>query len=387
MFYRNKLLKALLSPFMMHMSDDTGGGGSADSSGFDMSGAVDAIGDGLGFGSESNDESNESSADADPTGDEPAGGAGTGADDGAGKPGDEKPEASPEGKAPGSAPNAGGATPPAGQSGVAPRTWRPEAAAEWEKLPESVKQEVAKREEDMFRGLEGYKQKAGVGDAFVESIKDYLPALKQAGADPYALTREFMQAHLTFAGQDMGAKQALLNQMISHYGLEPLIQDPELAPAVDPQVKLLQQTVARLESQLSGTQNTLRQENEQRAAAHRQQFIAEVEAFAKDPANIYYADVEHLMPGLIQSGTAKNLREAYDQAVRLNPVTAEKEFARRTTEAVAKSAAEARAKAEAAAKAAGANVRTRAKNASGTAPLGSIDDTLNEAFAKMSVKA
>ena len=45
----------------------------------------------------------------------------------------------------------------------APKTWRPEAAAKFATLPPEVQQEVLKREEDIFKGLEGYKADASIG--------------------------------------------------------------------------------------------------------------------------------------------------------------------------------------------------------------------------------
>lgn len=385
----SKLLKILLAPFMLYVGEETGGGGGTDagagSGGFDMASAVSDIGAGLGFSSESNDDTTNTDPNAAGAGDDVDPTPRTGDDAAATPSGDAKPETPPADKPAGSDADAGKPADGAGPAGVAPRTWRAEAAAEWDKLPAAVKAEVAKREEDMFRGLEGYKVQASHGKAFVDAIGKHLPTLKAAGADPFALAGEFMDAHVTLATGSPEAKAALIRQMDTQYGLNlaGMFQDPDFAPAVDPQVKHLQDKLARLESQLSGTQSQVRQETERQQQAMLAELSREVDAFSKDPANIYYAEVEHMIPAILASGMVKGLKAAYDHAVMMNPATQAKELSRRTTEAAAKSAAEAKAKAEAAAKAAAANVRTKAKPASAAAPLGSIDDTLNQAYAKL----
>jgi glycerol-3-phosphate cytidylyltransferase-like family protein len=385
--FQSKLLKILLAPFMMHIGEETGGGGAADAGGFDMAGAVDSISEGLGFGTETSDDNSDpdlglggdGAADAGTSGDVPSGEVG---DKGSKA---DAPNTSAATTPPGQSPDAQKPADGTGQAVMAPRTWRPEAAAEWEKLPEAVKAEVAKREEDMFRGLETYKQDAGVGKAFVDAIRPHLATLKQVGADPFALAGEFMNAHLTFATGTQAQKQELLQKVIQDYGIDTSVfQDPDFAPALDPQVKALRDELAAVKSQLSGHQSETRQMQERQRVEILSKFQAEVDAFAANAANIYYKEVEHLIPQIISSGLAKDLQSAYDHAIMANPVTRDKEVARRTTEAATKAAAEAKAKAEAAARAAGANVKLKPKSASAATPLGSIDDTLNEAYAKLS---
>lgn len=388
MYFRNKLLKALLAPFLFHVDDASGGGG------FDMSSAVDSVAEGLGLGLEekSNDGGN---ADAGTGGGDAAGstggdadtGGGTGDDDQSGGEGDKKPPEASTGDAKGQTPDASGK--PAGTPApvVAPRTWRPEAAAAWETLPQAVKDEVLKREEDMFRGLEGYKEAAAKGKAFGDVFAPFAQILQQAGADQVALTKEFLNAHMTFTMGAPAQKQALLDKILDGYDLRgfvaPTTADPN-APFVAPEVQALQKDLKAVQSQLADQRAAAQREAQSQQAQIRAKMEAEVAAFEADPANIHFKDVMGMIPQLLQSGLAKGLKDAYEQAVMLNPLTREKELARRTAEASAKAEQEAKAKAEAARAAAAANVRTKAKQASGTAPLGSIDDTLKAAYARMS---
>lgn len=109
----------------------------------------------------------------------------------------------------------------------------------------------------------------------------------------------------------------------------------------------------------------------------------EIETFAADPANPHFEEVSNDMVTLLQGGVCKTLPEAYEKAVWANPVTRAKEIARQQAEATRKAQETEAAKVAAARKATAANVRTSAKSGSATAPLGSIDDTLNETLAKI----
>jgi hypothetical protein len=114
---------------------------------------------------------------------------------------------------------------------------------------------------------------------------------------------------------------------------------------------------------------------------------ADVDKFAADPANIYFAEVANDVATLIEKGVATSLKDAYEKAIWANPVTRTKELARTTAEAATKAASEAAAKVVAARKATGANVQTRAKSGSATTPAGSLDDTLSNALADIRSRA
>jgi hypothetical protein len=65
-------------------------------------------------------------------------------------------------------------TDPTASALQAPKTWRPEAAAKFSALPPEVQQEVLKREEDIFKGLEAYKADAGIGKAVKSVLQPYM---------------------------------------------------------------------------------------------------------------------------------------------------------------------------------------------------------------------
>lgn len=347
--FKNKLLVMLLKPFMMYADGEDGGG--AD---FDMAAASSAVSEGL-FGAEPAEEV------VDPPAEEAV----------VVPPVEVKPEVVAE-------------TPPTDPAVVpavkeVPKTWRPEAASEWAKLPPVIQEEVLKREADIFRGIEALKPDANLGKAFQTALQPFDQFLRQTKADPVRLTQDLISAHTTLSIGSPEQKLAVLQRISAAYGVPLIPPDPNAEPPyIDPQVKALQDQLKAVQSQLSGTAEEQRKAAEAEQTRVRSQLMAEIETFAKDPANKHYATVEGEMSRILSSGMATTLKDAYDQAVWLNPTARAAEQARITAESAQKQREEALAKAEAAKKAAAANVRTSAKQASGTTLLGSIDDTLKE---------
>lgn len=258
----------------------------------------------------------------------------------------------------------------------APKTWRPEAAAKFASLPPEVQQEVLKREEDIFRGLEAYKADASIGKALKSVVQPYMQVFQAQGIDPLQQVSGLMRAHVALSTGTPEQKQQFFQHLAKEYGVE-LGMEP---PYIDPQVAGLQKQLAELQSRLNSRE-------QQEIAEARSKLQAEIDAFASDPAHQYFDEVANDIAGLLRSGAAKSLQEAYEKAVWANPITRAKEQARLTAEAEAKAKAEAAEKAKQARKAIGANVKSSAKVASGTAPLGSIDDTLSAALAAIKSRA
>ena len=276
----------------------------------------------------------------------------------------------------GTPPTKEGEPAPAATGLQAPKTWRPEAAAKFATLPPEVQQEVLKREEDIFKGLEGYKADASIGKALKGVVQPYMHIFQAQGVDPIQQVSGLMRAHVALATGTPEQKQQFFQHLAKEY-------DVDLggeAPYVDPQVAGLQKQLSDLQSRLNG-----REQHEANEA--RSKLQAEIDSFASDPAHQYFDEVANDIAGLLRSGAAKDLKDAYDKAIWANPITRAKEQARLTAEAEAKAKAEAAERAKQARMATGANVKSSAKAASGTAPLGSIDDTLNAALANIKSRA
>lgn len=256
-----------------------------------------------------------------------------------------------------------------------PKTWRPAAAAKFSSMDPEVQAEVLKREEDMHRGLEGYKVDANFGKTVKQVLDPYLPVLRQHNIDPVAQIDGLMQAHQTLALGSPEQKAQLFQKLATDYGVD--LKSLSSEPAwVDPEVVRLRKEMADVKSTLSAGESA-----RQKALVDQQR--ASIEAFAADPANVHFNTVLSDMTDLVQKGQATTLKDAYEKAVWLNPTSRAAEMTRQQAESSAKAQAEADAKAAAAKASTAANVRTRAKGGSATAPLGSMDDTMQATLDKI----
>lgn len=269
-----------------------------------------------------------------------------------------------------------GTAPPTAAALQPPKTWRPEAAAKFATLPPEVQQEVLKREEDIFKGLESYKADASIGKALKGVVQPYMQVFQSQGIDPMQQVSGLMRAHVALATGTPEQKQQFFQHLAKEYGVDLDVE----APYVDPQVVGLQKQLSDLQSRLNGRE-------QQEADKARTALQAEIDTFASDPAHQYFDEVANDIAGLLRSGAAKDLKDAYDKAIWANPITRAKEQARLTADAETKAKAEAAERVKQARKATGANVKSSAKAASGTAPLGSIDDTLSAALANIKSRA
>lgn len=336
------------------VGDELAGGGGGEVVGFDMDSAVDEVGEGLGLDDET------------PPGDDDLSDLDAPEPEGEAPPTTEKAE--PESTAPETLDPA--AVKP---EDAPPRTWKPEVAALWSGLDPAVKAEINRREQDIFKGIEQYKTAAQTGQAYQSVIDPYMPILKQFNIDPVTQVKGLMNAHYQLATGSPETKAALFQQLARDYNVDlSSVQEPVY---VDPAVKALQ-------TELAGVKSTLSAREAAELRSQQEGLSRQLDAFIADKtAHPYFDEVANDIAGLLTSKVSSTLEDAYEKAVWANPVTRAKEQARLTAASEAKRVEEEKARAAKARQATRANVRTTAKNGSATAPLGSMDDTLNETLA------
>lgn len=259
-----------------------------------------------------------------------------------------------------------------GQFAEPPKSWKKETQAEWQKLPESLRAEVYRREEDFHKGIQHYKQFSDIGTSLHKVIEPYGQMIMQAGHTAPALIGDLlsMQKIMTTGSKQERASMAM--QILQHTGvsLEELQQLPQ-QPAMDPNIAALIQEVQTLKGQLTS-------QSQQREQAELQDVNAEVEKFRTDGKHEHFGSVALDMSALLAQGRASDLQDAYDKAVWANPETREKQLQKHKQELARKQADEA----AAARKAAGANVARR-----GTPPVpvkpGTMDDTIRQTYRRL----
>lgn len=222
-----------------------------------------------------------------------------------------------------------------------PVGWSVNAKAEFDKLPDAVREAIAKREEEVDTGFKRYgglKQYAEIaeqgGTTLASAVKDYFEI-------ETALRQDFLggleRVCARFGVDPRSATQALNIR----YGVNPGIgmpdgqQQPSQPAAIDPDA-LLRQAEQRIEEKLA-----------------QRETLSAIQAFANDPKNVYFDNVREDMATLINAGKASNLQEAYEAACWLNPEIRALRLNERSVPAAPAPAAKALQTAKAAAKAVG----------------------------------
>lgn len=264
---------------------------------------------------------------------------------------------------------------PATQFAEAPKSWNATERAAWSAMPEAARAAAHRREENFFQGIEQYKGKAQHFDALHSVIAPHAEIFKQSGQTAVENVGALLNLQqVLYTGSD-DQKIGTLLQIVEQSGIKPEVliqglQNPAARPAQDPRYDTLAKRLEQTEAKLS--------------EAALRPVLSETERFFGDPKNEFLSEpgITDSMLSLIQSGVAKDVKDAYDKACRLSDtvqakVAAQKAEADRKAQAE-RDAAEAKRKADLAAKATRAssiNVKPKGVTA-GPAAKGTMDDTI-----------
>jgi hypothetical protein len=266
------------------------------------------------------------------------------------------------------------------QATGAPSTWTKEALQTWAEIPPRAQQEILKREEDMMRGIEGYKVAADMGGKVSKILEPYAPILAAENIDPFQMLQSFAGNHYLLSRGTPEQKIQLAASLLTGYNipLAPLLEyiaDNGESQQVDPQITALRKELDELKGGIT------QQRTAQQSAAM-EQVSREIDAFAADKENNpYFDEVADDMQRLFATGQANSLKEAYDKAIWNNPATRQKEIDRLTAEKTSAAAQEEQERSEKKAAAQADKLQVGDKPRDGTVISGSIDDTLNETLA------
>lgn len=294
---------------------------------------------------------------------------------------------SPGAASPATPPSAAPGPSPAPSAPPAPGTWRQAAAAKWASIDPEVQAEILKREDDARNGIRGYKQDSDNWKATAKVLEPYLPVLRAHGINPIEQIHGLMDLNHRLATGSPQEKIQTLTDLAKRFSIDLTALDPASQPYVDPAVQELQSQVREMNSQWQRAQSNAMAQSQHQVAAQVQR---EIQAFASDPLNRYFNELEGDLVPLIRANPSLTLKEAYEKAVWANPATREKEMTRLKAESdaeaarkVAETQAAAAARTAAARKATGANVKSSAHSGHGAVPLGSMDETMAQVLANI----
>jgi hypothetical protein len=260
------------------------------------------------------------------------------------------------------------------QVSVAPNTWKKEAAEAWIKADPIIRAEVERREADFHKGIEQYRVAATFAQTMERAITPYAATLQSLNISPDRAVGELMAADQRMRNGDI----QYFAQLAKSYNFNPsqLVeifggQQSQEQQYVDPNMSALKQQVSQLTGYIQNQQSTAQQQAQET-------LNSEISTFAADPSHSHFEAVRGHMSALLQAGQAKDLPDAYEQAIYANPTT-------RTAVLQQQAAAqreEATKKAQAAKSAASVNVRSR-PSMPVSQPIGTMDDTIRANYRRM----
>ena len=214
------------------------------------------------------------------------------------------------GTAPSSFPAAAAPAPAAQEPWRAmPKSWKQEMRDYWGKQDPAVMQYVHQREEEALRGIGQYKQ---VADRWGTVLKPYEQQIRQYGIDPYSAVSNLVAVHTVLRHGNAQQKAQVAAMLERDYGLSQYYrgQQGQAAAPTGPDLSPLNNRLATVEQML-----------QQRALGDAS---TEVEKFIGDPSNEFAPAAAPKMLELLESGRASSLKEAYDLAVKTDPVLFER---------------------------------------------------------------
>lgn len=194
-----------------------------------------------------------------------------------------------------------------------PRSWKQEMRDYWQKQDPAVMQYVHQREQEALRGITQYKQ---VADQWGAVLKPYEAQIKQYGLNPYKAVSDLVAIHTVLRLGTDEQKAQVAQILDKDYGLARFFGAPGQQQANrGPDLSAFNNRILSVEQQL-----------QQRALG---EASSEVDKFLADPTNEFASEAAPRMLELLETNRARDLKEAYDIAVKTDPVLFEKYVSKR----------------------------------------------------------
>jgi len=187
----------------------------------------------------------------------------------------------------------------------APPSWKDGLKEKWGKLDPDVRTEITRREREITTGLQRAADVRQFGDSIMGEFAPYAEILQQEGATPQAAIRALLETSYTLRYGSPEHKHALFMSLAQQYGID-------FNRQVDPEKARLQWELdsRNVNDARAGTQAQVRLQ---------QEVQTELEQFVQAPGHEYYDRVRPAMAGLLTTGGAKDLQDAYDRACWSDP--------------------------------------------------------------------
>lgn len=227
----------------------------------------------------------------------------------------------------------------------APVSWSAEQKAKWATLPPDTREYIAQRDRESHEAISRAGQQIKAFEPIRNVIEQFAPTFQKNGLQPHEGIARMMAVNEMLETNP----RAAIAEIAKAYGVNLSGETEQNADPGSARVAELEAKLAKVESHLTAQQR-------QQMQAENNALAREIADFAKDKP--HFESVRKVMAGLMQSGAAETMQDAYEKAIYADPTI------RQSLQVDAQKAAEETRKAEeakrvaAAKKAAGVNVKS-----------------------------
>lgn len=223
---------------------------------------------------------------------------------------------------------------------IAPRSWKPAMKEKWAGLDPAIKAEVLRREKEIESTLTKADEDRTFGKQLKEVVTPYMAIIQAEGGTPATAVKDLLNTAYILRTETPERKGELIMLLAKQFNAK-LPVESSSTPPLDPNIQALQQEIASMRAERQNERISAQQEE---ISQLRQQ----IEVFSADPANEHFDTVKPHMAALMQNNQAKDLQDAYDQAIWAHPEIRPLLLERQQQELAAKRAEENRTRVESA---------------------------------------
>jgi hypothetical protein len=199
---------------------------------------------------------------------------------------------------------------PATPSVSPPGALKSEFKAKFGELPPEWQQEFSRCESEAQKALRNQDEDRMFGRRINQLVSPYLPTIRAEGATPEKAFENYLQtAHVLRQGTPFQKAQAL-HAIAQQFNVD--MNLPLQGAHSNPEIADVRQELAKTRSEL---QALVQQRQQQEDLGLRSQ----IESFSTQPGHEHFETVRTHMGALLESGVAKDMEEAYQQAIWAHP--------------------------------------------------------------------
>lgn len=219
----------------------------------------------------------------------------------------------------------------------APKSWASPAKAKFSTLDPELQKYVLSREDEVHKTISKQDEDRQFGKTMKDAFTPYMATIAAEGGTPEKAVKQLLNTAYILRTGTPQQKLQLIHQVARDYGVNLGTQ----TQPVNQELHSLQSQVQQLTSKLQERENY--QQQQEQATVQ-----SKIQEFSSNPKNVHFEEVKAHMAALLSGGVAKDLDDAYEQAVWARPDLRSTLMQAQQADVEAKQKAEAKAKYDAA---------------------------------------